>query len=69
MFDALSGSMAGFVGEEDCDVRRESFLDDEGGFDEAKFSQALDDTRRNMAAVLTFGPGVLLLSLALILKR
>jgi hypothetical protein len=66
VFDALSGSAAGFVLEEQCDEMRSSFLTADGGFDEGAFGAALDTTRRNLAGVLLFGPGIGLLSILLI---
>ena len=66
VFDALSGSAAGFVLEEVCDEKRASFVTADGGFDGAAFSSALGSTRRNLAGVLIFGPGIGLLAALLI---
>lgn len=66
VFDALSGSAAGFVLEEECDARRAAFLDVDGGFDAAAFGSALGDTRRNLLGVYVFGPGLGLLAMALV---
>ena len=56
VFDALAGSQAGFVSEQECARRRESFVTSDGGFDAAAFRGALSDTRRNLAGVYAFGP-------------
>lgn len=58
VFDALCGSMAGFVDEEQCDAKRQTFIDEDGGFDEEGFRRALGETRRNNIAVLALGPGL-----------
>lgn len=58
VFDALCGSMAGFVDEEQCDAKRQSFIAADGGFDEESFRRALGETRRNNIAVLALGPGL-----------
>ena len=66
VFDALSGSAAGFVLEEQCDEKRASFLTSDGGFDAASFNAALTDTRLSLLGVLAFGPGLGLLAFVLI---
>ena len=58
VFDALSGSMAGFVPQDECDQLRKSFLTSSGGLDEESFGAALSRTRRNIFGVLVFGPGL-----------
>ena len=57
VFDALCGSMAGFVDEDQCDTKKAQFFTADGGFDEDSFRKALGETRRNNLGVLTFGPG------------
>ena len=69
VFDALSGSAAGFVLEEECDARRASFLTGDGGFDASAFASALGDTRRNLLGVYIFGPGIGVLAAALVAYR
>ena len=69
VFDALCGSMAGFVDEAECDERRQSFIAADGSFDSEQFGASLDATRAEILRALAIFPGIWILVLGLIANR